>query len=115
MKRISLVLLCLLSLFWNASAQVDLEFGSVEATKTNRYVDFKMMRDGNKVPFFGLLADDCKCYEVVNGDTLEMWKMSLHPASSSHICAQSGLASGWSICVTIPTTGRVHRGTMLGE
>lgn len=72
MKRISLVLLCLLSLFWNASAQVDLEFGSVEATKTNRYVDFKMMRDGNKVPFFGLLADDCKCYEVVNGDTLEI-------------------------------------------
>ena len=72
MKRIALLLLCLVSFCWPVLAQVDMEFGSVEATKTNRYVDFKMMRDGKKVPFFGLNGDDVKCFEVVNGDTVEI-------------------------------------------
>lgn len=82
MKRISLVLLCLLSFCLSAFAQVEMEFGSVESTKANRYVDFKMMRDGNKVPFFGLVGDDCKCYEVVNGDTIEIRIDSLVNISS---------------------------------
>lgn len=54
----------------------------MEATKTNRYVDFKMMHDGKKVPYFGLLGDDCKCYEIINGDTVEIRIDSLVDISS---------------------------------
>lgn len=72
MKRISLFLLFLLSSCFMAIAQVDMEFGSVESIQGIRYIDFKMMRDGNKVPFYGLLSDDCRCYEIVNSDTLEL-------------------------------------------
>ncbi len=82
MKRISLLFLCLAALCWPAFAQVDLGFGTVEATETNRYVDFKMMRDGKKMPYFGLLGDDCKCYEIVNGDTVEIRIDSLVDISS---------------------------------
>ncbi len=82
MKRISFVFSSLLLFCWSAFAQVEMEFGTVEATKTNRFVDFKMMRDGNKVPYFGLIGDDCKCYELVNGDTVEIRIDSLVDISS---------------------------------
>lgn len=82
MKRIALFLFCLVSFCWPLLAQVGMEFGSVESTKTNRFVDFKMMRDGKKVPYFGLLGDDIKCFEVVNGDTVEIHIDSLVDISS---------------------------------
>ena len=82
MKRLALFLLSLVSFCWPVFAQVDIEFGSVEAAKDNRFVDFKMMRDGKKVPFFGLVGDDIKCFEVVNGDTVEIHIDSLVDISS---------------------------------
>ncbi len=82
MKRIPLFLFLLTTLCWPAFAQVEMEFGSVEAAKYNRYVDFKMMRDGNKVPFLGLVGDDCQCYEIVNGDTVQICIDSLVDISS---------------------------------
>lgn len=89
MKHISLVLLCLFSFCWSAFAQVDMEFGSVEWRKGNRYVDFKMMRDGKKVPYYGLKAEDCRCYEIVNGNTVEMRIDSLVNISSRKLVSNN--------------------------
>ena len=58
--------------FMSAFAQVGMEFGSIEFARGKRCVDFKLMEDGKKVPFFGLNAEDCICYELSDGDTVKM-------------------------------------------
>ena len=80
---------CLISFCWSAFAQVDMEFGSVEASKGIRFVDFKMMRDGKKVPYYGLKPDDCRCFELVNGDTLELHIDSLVDISSRKLVSNN--------------------------
>lgn len=72
MKRLSLIICFVVGLCSSFFAQNDMEFGVVEPSNTNRYVDFKFMRDGNKVPFFGLTPSDVKCYEIANGDTIAL-------------------------------------------
>lgn len=51
-------------------AQVDVEFGTMEGRP--RHIDFKLMQDGKKVPYYGLKAEDCVCYELISGDTVAM-------------------------------------------
>ena len=58
MKRLSILVLCLMAGIMSAFAQVGMEFGSIELRHGKRCVDFKLMQDGQKVPFFGLEADD---------------------------------------------------------
>ena len=89
MKRISLFLLGLLAFCLSGFAQVGMEFGTVQSEKTNRYVDFKLMRDGNKVPYYGLLSDDCVCYEIVNGDTVEILIDSLVDISNKKLVSNN--------------------------
>ena len=72
MKRLSILVFCLIATFVSAFAQVGMEFGTIELKRGKRCVDFKLMEDGKKVPFFGLEAKDCVCYEMSNGDTVKM-------------------------------------------
>ncbi len=89
MKRLSFLLFCLTALCSPLFAQVGMEFGSVESTNTTRFVDFKLMQDGKKVPYFGLLSDDCVCYELVNGDTVEMHIDSLIDISNKKLVSNN--------------------------
>ena len=72
MKRLLFSFLLMVAFCLPSFAQVGVEFGSVEFGQGKRYIDFKLMQDGKKVPFYGLLTDDCVCYELVNGDTVKM-------------------------------------------
>ena len=56
----------------SAFAQLGMEFGSIELRQGKRCVDFKLMQDGQKVPFYGLETDDCILYEMSNGDTVRL-------------------------------------------
>ena len=89
MKRLSLLTLLLIFLFQSARAQVGMEFGPVESDNMTRFVDFKMMKDGNKVPYFGLTADDCRCFELVNGDTVVLYVDSLVDISSRKLVSKN--------------------------
>lgn len=89
MKRISILLLFLVLLFKPVFAQLEMEFGSVESAKATRFVDFKLMRDGVKVPYFGLNANDCRCFEIVNGDTVELHIDSLVDISSRKLVSNN--------------------------
>lgn len=72
MKRLSLFIFCLLAYCVSAFAQVGMEFGNVQMRRGSRCVDFKLMKDGKKVPYYGLKPEDCICYEVMNGETKMM-------------------------------------------
>jgi len=74
MRRLSFLFAFLTLLCVSAFAQeeVGVEFGLVKPNKNNRYVDFKFMQDGHKLPYFGLKADDCVCYELSGGDTIKL-------------------------------------------
>ena len=89
MKRLTFLFLLLISLVMPALAQVGMEFGPVESDNVTRFVDFKMMKDGNKVPYFGLTADDCRCFEIVNGDTVELYVDSLVDISSRKLVSKN--------------------------
>ncbi|MBO6026744.1 MAG: hypothetical protein J6P73_05810 [Bacteroidales bacterium] len=89
MKRLSLIVICLMAGIWSAFAQVGMEFGTVESSKTNRFVDFKLMKEGKKVPYYGLLSDDCVCYELVNGDTVEIRIDSLVDISNKKLVSNN--------------------------
>ena len=56
----------------SAFAQLGMEFGSIELRHGKRCFDFKLMQDGQKVPFFGLEAEDCVLYEMSGGDTITL-------------------------------------------
>ena len=89
MKRLSLLVLSLIFMVMPVLAQVGMEFGPVESDNVTRFVDFKMMKDGNKVPYFGLTADDCRCFEIVNGDTVELYVDSLVDISSRKLVSKN--------------------------
>lgn len=89
MKRLSILLLFITLFLRPAFAQVEMEFGSVESTDATRFVDFKLMRDGVKVPYFGLNANDCRCFEIVNGDTIELSIDSLVDISSRKLVSNN--------------------------
>ena len=73
MKRLSIFIFCLMAGFMSTFAQqVGMEFGTIKFEKGKRCVDFKLMEDGKKVPFYGLGIEDCICYELSNGDTVKM-------------------------------------------
>lgn len=72
MRKLFLIPLLLLgvSLF---AQDLDIDFGRVESLPDgNRYVDFKLMRNGSKVSYMGLEAADCKCFEVDKHDVIEL-------------------------------------------
>ena len=72
MKRLSFLILFLTATFMSAFAQIDMEFGSLEFKQGKRFLDFKLMQDGKKVPYYGLSANDCNCYEMISGQTYAM-------------------------------------------
>lgn len=91
MKRLSILFLCLFAGFMSTFAQVDVEFGTRGRENGKRCVDFKMMQDGKKVPFFGLQVDDCICYEYNrnNGDTIKIRIDSLIDISSKKLVSNN--------------------------
>ena len=89
MKRLSILVLCLMAGIMSAFAQVGMEFGSIELRHGKRCVDFKLMQDGQKVPFFGLEADDCVCYEISNGDTIRLRVDSLVDISNKKMVSNN--------------------------
>ncbi len=89
MKRLTILLFFILWIFTPAFAQVGMEFGLVESTNATRFVDFKLMRDGVKVPYFGLKPDNLRCYEIVNGDTVELKVDSLVDISSRKLVSNN--------------------------
>jgi hypothetical protein len=72
-----------------AIAQVDIEFGTIEWRRTGRFVDFKLMRDGKKVPLFGLKPADGRCYELSNSDTVKLHIDSLVDISSRKLVSNN--------------------------
>ncbi|MBR4148015.1 MAG: hypothetical protein IKU00_09065 [Bacteroidales bacterium] len=89
MKRIALLLFFIACLFMPALAQVDIEFGKVEWCKAGRFIDFKLMRDGKKVPLFGLKPADGRCYELANSDTVKLHIDSLVDISSRKLVSNN--------------------------
>ena len=72
MKRLSFLFLFLMAGLMSSYAQLGMEFGSIGLQRGKRCVDFKLMQDGKKVPFFGLETEDCILYEMSNGDTIKL-------------------------------------------
>ncbi|MGP1447532.1 MAG: hypothetical protein ACTTKO_08455 [Candidatus Limimorpha sp.] len=70
MKRTALVVLLLAGLM--VQAQTTIEFGPVESNGTERFVDFKFMKNGHKEPVFGLKAENARLRERSNGDTIRL-------------------------------------------
>ena len=89
MKRIALLLFFIACLILPAVAQVDIEFGSIEWRRTGRFIDFKLMRDGKKVPFYGLKPTDGRCYELDNSDTIKLHIDSLVDISSRKLVSNN--------------------------
>lgn len=87
MKRLSFLLLLLVAFIGQSFAQVDIEFGTMEGRP--RHIDFKLMQDGKKVPYYGLKADDCVCYELISGDTITMHIDSLIDISTKKMVSNN--------------------------
>ena len=87
MKRLLFSFLLMVSFIGQSFAQVDVEFGTMEGRP--RHIDFKLMQDGKKVPYYGLKAEDCVCYELISGDTITMRVDSLINISSKKLVSNN--------------------------
>lgn len=87
MKRLTFLLLLLVAFIGQSFAQVDVAFGTMEGRP--RHIDFKLMQDGKKIPFYGLKADDLVCYELISGDTISMRVDSLIDISKKKLVSNN--------------------------
>lgn len=87
MKRLLFSFLLMVAFIGQSFAQVDVEFGTMEGRP--RHIDFKLMQDGKKVPYYGLKAEDCVCYELISGDTITMRVDSLINISSKKLVSNN--------------------------
>ena len=87
MKRLLFSFLLMVAFIGPSFAQVDVEFGTMEGRP--RHIDFKLMQDGKKVPYYGLKAEDCVCYELISGDTITMRIDSLINISSKKLVSNN--------------------------
>ena len=87
MRRLLFSFFMMVAFLGQSFAQVDVVFGTMEGRP--RHIDFKLIQDGKKVPYYGLKAEDCVCYELISGDTITMRVDSLINISNKKLVSNN--------------------------